>query len=190
MAAAAELAYRNGLRHATLADIAKAADVPAGNVYYYFKTKDDIVTSVTEARVAELGDAFAELERTHRSPRARLKALVTMVGEQREQISQFGCQYGTLASELIKRPADAKSLAGQLVETLIGWAERQFRALGRCDARALAVELIAGYQGAAIVASALGDAELFAGQIRRLRRWIDGLAADAPAKKSATKPKG
>jgi TetR/AcrR family transcriptional regulator, transcriptional repressor for nem operon len=30
-----------GVERTTLADVAQAADVPVGNVYYYFKTKDE-----------------------------------------------------------------------------------------------------------------------------------------------------
>ena len=37
---AMKLAYQHGFRDTSLADIAEAAHVPLGNVYYYFKTKD------------------------------------------------------------------------------------------------------------------------------------------------------
>jgi AcrR family transcriptional regulator len=39
---AMKLAYRNGFRETSLADIAEAARVPVGNVYYYFKTKEEL----------------------------------------------------------------------------------------------------------------------------------------------------
>jgi len=48
--AACDLFYRQGIAGTTLAHIAEAAEVPLGNVYYYFKTKDDIVAAVVEAR--------------------------------------------------------------------------------------------------------------------------------------------
>ena len=35
--AASQLFYEQGVERTTIADIAAAADVPAGNVYYYFK---------------------------------------------------------------------------------------------------------------------------------------------------------
>ncbi len=41
--------YRQGATATTLADIAQAADVPLGNVYYYFKTKDDLIRAVVQA---------------------------------------------------------------------------------------------------------------------------------------------
>src|SRR6516165_3905370 len=43
IAAAVLLLHRHGVERTTLADIAKAADVPVGNVYYYFKTKDEVI---------------------------------------------------------------------------------------------------------------------------------------------------
>jgi AcrR family transcriptional regulator len=45
--AASQLLHQKGVESTTLVDIAAAADVPAGNVYYYFKTKDEIITAVT-----------------------------------------------------------------------------------------------------------------------------------------------
>src|SRR5260370_1725728 len=51
---AAKLAYRHGFRTTSLADIAEAAEVPLGNVYYYFKTKDVIGEPIVELRLAKL----------------------------------------------------------------------------------------------------------------------------------------
>ena len=44
-----QLLHQQGIERTTLADIAKAADVPPGNVYYYFKTKDEVIAAVIEA---------------------------------------------------------------------------------------------------------------------------------------------
>ena len=41
-----KLAYKHGFRETSLADIAEAAHVPLGNVYYYFKTKDELGEAV------------------------------------------------------------------------------------------------------------------------------------------------
>src|SRR5918995_6254411 len=85
--AACDLVYRQGVESTTLADIAEAADVPVGNVYYYFKAKDDIVAAVVQAHVNQIESSIAALERRHRSPRARLKALVGIVAEQKDSIA-------------------------------------------------------------------------------------------------------
>jgi AcrR family transcriptional regulator len=175
LAAACELVYHQGVAHTTLADIAQAADVPLGNVYYYFKTKDDILAAVVQTHVDQLRSATTALERRHRSPKARLKALVGVLAEQRDVIAQYGCRYGTLCSELAKQAGGSDPLAAPLMQIPLDWAEQQFRAMGRRDAHDLAVELVASYQGSAVLASALGQPELMTRQARRLHRWIEGL---------------
>jgi TetR/AcrR family transcriptional regulator, transcriptional repressor for nem operon len=177
VAAAAELLHRQGVERTTLADIAAAADVPLGNVYYYFKTKDDIVAAVVETRVDQIESALIALARRHRSPKARLKGLVRFLAQQKDSIAQFGCPHGTLSTELAKRAEQSDPLAARLMQIPLGWAEQQFRAMERADAHDLAVELVAGYQGSAVLASALGQPRLMARQGRRLEKWIDALGA-------------
>ena len=50
---ATKLAYGRGFRETSLADIAEAARVPVGNVYYYFKTKEELAEAVVERRLEE-----------------------------------------------------------------------------------------------------------------------------------------
>ena len=47
--------------------------------------------------------------------------------------------------------------------------------MGRPDARDLAVEVIARYQGTALLTSTFRDASLMEGEGRRVARWIDAL---------------
>jgi TetR/AcrR family transcriptional regulator, transcriptional repressor for nem operon len=164
-----------GVESTTLADIANTADVPVGNVYYYFKTKDDLVEAVIEAHATEINTRLAELEH-HRTPKARLKAFVRMLTEQRELAARYGCPQGSLCSELDKRDDELSRSCAQLIGMPIDWAERQFRALGRRDARELAVALVASYQGIALLTNTFRDPELMAREGRRLERWIDSLA--------------
>ncbi|MFI5692833.1 TetR/AcrR family transcriptional regulator [Kribbella sp. NPDC051586] len=173
VAAAGEMVYRQGVAATTLAHIAAAADVPLGNVYYYFKTKEEIVGAISEAHAEGLTATLAEVERRHRSPKARLKALVDVLADRSDETALYGCPYGTLATELAKRADGTDPHAVELMRIPLDWAEREFRAMGCRGARALAVELVAGYQGAAVLAGTLGEPEVMAGQARRLRRWID-----------------
>ena len=63
MVAATQLLRQQGIGQTTLADIAEAADVPVGNVYYYFKTKDDIIAAVIETHAQHLAfDLLAAYE--------------------------------------------------------------------------------------------------------------------------------
>jgi AcrR family transcriptional regulator len=163
-----------GVESTTLADIAQAADVPVGNVYYYFKTKDDLVHAVIDAHAEEITTRLAGLEH-HRTPKARLKAFVRMLTEQRELAARYGCPQGSLCSELDKRDDELSRACSLLMELPIDWAERQFRAMGRRDARELAVALIASYQGVSLLANTFREPELMAREGRRLERWIDSL---------------
>src|SRR5258706_16123128 len=54
LSAAVDLAYQNGFGATSLADIAREAEVPLGNVYYYFKTKDEIGEAIVELRLGQL----------------------------------------------------------------------------------------------------------------------------------------
>ena len=177
VAAASDLLHRQGIARTSLADIAESADVPVGNVYYYFKTKDDIVAAVVEARAAQLRMATAALQQRHRTPKARLKALVGMLADERDTIAGYGCPYGTLCTELARQSADSNELAAPLMQILLDWTEQQFREMGRRDAADLAVELVVGYQGSAVLTNALGQPELMARQARRLERWINAIEA-------------
>src|SRR5260370_13261986 len=103
IAAASRLLHQQGAEKTTLADIAQAADVPVGNVYYYFKTKDDIIAAVIEAHVELAKAALTSIDTSHRSPKSRLKALVAEYADQSEVIALYGCPHGSLCSELDKR---------------------------------------------------------------------------------------
>src|SRR5690349_24463219 len=84
VAGALQTLHAQGVESTTLADIAKAADVPVGNVYYYFKTKDDLVDAVITAHADEIKSRLAALEH-HRTPKARLKAFVRMLTRSEER---------------------------------------------------------------------------------------------------------
>ena len=59
----------------------------------------------------------------------------------------------------------------------VDWAERQFRALGRPDARDLAIEVIARYQGSALLSNTLRDPDLLTRESARVAAWLDTLGA-------------
>jgi AcrR family transcriptional regulator len=175
VAAAARLLHRQGVEKTTLADIAQAADVPLGNVYYYFKTKDELVEAVIEAVVTGLQEQLASLDRL-RTPKSRLKSLVRLLVDQRDLVAQYGCPMGSLCSELDKRPNGLDRDAAKLFAIILDWVELQFRSMGRRDARDLSVALLASYQGISLLTNTLRDPSLMSSEGRRLDRWIDSLA--------------
>lgn len=173
--AAAQVFHRQGVERTTLSDIAAAADVPLGNVYYYFKTKDQLVEAAIGSHLGALRAATEQLDALP-TPAERLKALIGGWVEQRETAARFGCPFGTLATELDKREDGLDQAAAGVMRALIEWAEGQFAQMGRADAHDLAVTFVAGYQGMAVLTNVLRDPEVMSVQGRRLAEWIDTLA--------------
>ncbi|MFE5808824.1 TetR/AcrR family transcriptional regulator [Streptomyces sp. NPDC056491] len=172
--AAAEVLHTQGVAQTTLADIAKAAEVPVGNVYYYFKTKDQLVEAAIDAHSRTLDGMIAALDELP-TPADRLKALLGGWVEQRELTARYGCPTGTLASELDKRADGLDRSIAAVIEALLNWTERQFAQMGRADARELAVALIAAHQGISLLTNTFRDPDLMTTEARRLERWIDSL---------------
>jgi len=175
VAAATELVQRQGVQRTTLADIADTADVALGNVYYYFKTREDIVHAVIEHHEAEIDALLARLDE-RKSPKARLKGLAEQWSNSADMVAHDGCPLGGLNYELNKCHDGVTDHAQNLLGKLVAWAESQFRELGLRDPRGLAVHYIAGVEGAALLSNTFGDAPLMKAEVRRLERWIDDLA--------------
>ncbi|MEV7007759.1 TetR/AcrR family transcriptional regulator [Streptosporangium sp. NPDC051022] len=173
-AAAAQVFHHQGVEKTTLGDIARAADVPLGNVYYYFKTKDQLVEAALGAHRDQLHAITERLDRIP-APADRLKALIGGWVDQRETAARYGCPFGTLATELDKRDDGLERGAAGVMRALIDWVADQFAQMGRDDARDLAIELVAAYQGMSVLTNTLRDPEVMSTQGRRLAGWIDGL---------------
>ena len=60
--AAEKATYQYGFGRTAIADIAKEARVPLGNVYYYFKTKDEIADAIVQLRVTRFKKLLQELD--------------------------------------------------------------------------------------------------------------------------------
>ncbi|SHF56194.1 TetR/AcrR family transcriptional regulator [Streptoalloteichus hindustanus] len=176
-AAAARVLHEQGVERTTLADIARAAEVPVGNVYYYFKTKDELVQAALSEHSAHLDQLTGQLEQLA-DPRERLKALIAAWVEQRDVAARYGCPTGTLAVELDKR-ADGTldTEVGAVIRRLLDWVGRQFRELGLPDPDDLALTLISAYQGMSLLANALRDPDVMTREGTRLLRWLDSLRA-------------
>ena len=86
---AMKLAYERGFRETSLADIAEAAHVPVGNVYYYFKTKEELGQAVVERRLAQFRELRQEIDQLS-SPKKRLFAFVESIHGNREQLARGG----------------------------------------------------------------------------------------------------
>ena len=174
VAAARTLIHEQGVHATTLAEVAQRADVPPGNVYYYFKAKEDLVRAVVDDYVGQAESMLAELD-TLRSPASRLKGLTRGWLEVADTVAEHGCPVGGLCAELSRCDGALAHAGTEILGRITDWSEAQFRQFGRRDARDLAMALLSGIQGSALLANTFHDATIMSRQARHLERWIDSL---------------
>lgn len=184
-AAAVELAYRQGYRKTTLADLAEESGVPLGNIYYYFRSKDDVGNAVVDQRreqFAVVKQRLGELD----APLGRLSAFVQMTIDNAPAVAERGCPMGSLSAELLKDGGALAKRARSLLAEPMAWMAEQFAAMGRAaDAGDLALQLQSSLQGASLLAQSLGDPEPLRREGRRLLDWLQALDETTPGNNPA-----
>jgi AcrR family transcriptional regulator len=165
--------YQQGVTGTSLADIALQAQVPLGNIYYHFRTKEALVEAVIQAHLQELQSLFAQLDR-HPDPRQRLLGLLAAEREGEQALARYGCPYGSLSQELNKEDGEPATMAARLLQAYLDWAATQFRLLGKNEeeAKDFALDLIASMQGTFVLANSFRSPELLERKLQRLETWL------------------
>ena len=73
------LFYEQGYEAASFSDIVDASGLYRGNIYHYFKSKEDILRAVVEQRLEEFRTLLTQWDKAHTNPKARLLAFVDMI---------------------------------------------------------------------------------------------------------------
>jgi TetR/AcrR family transcriptional repressor of nem operon len=176
--AAEKTTYQYGFGSTAIADIAKEARVPLGNVYYYFKTKDQIADAIVQLRVTRFKKLLRELDQAD-SPAERLCGFVQIKIKNREGLARSGCPVGTLCSELQKHGGAVAKRSRVLFAEALAWMEAQFKALGKgADSRGLAVHLLSATQGVSVLTHTFHDPSMIEMEAARLMEWIRSLAPE------------
>jgi TetR/AcrR family transcriptional regulator, transcriptional repressor for nem operon len=168
------LILRQGFKQTTLAHIAENSGVPLGNVYYYFKSKEDIGKAVINHRLAKLHELLSQCSRRD-SPQARLGAILDHTLETQDNLTNAGCPLGTLAYELSRTDGFLREASKQLLREMLDWSTAQFVEMGRADAALLGLQFVSSLQGMSLIANALGDRTVVSDTVERTRNWIDTL---------------
>lgn len=171
--AADDLFYRRGYNQTSFQDISDATGIPRGNFYYYFKTKDEILSAVVNSRMAGLSIILNQCESETDDARERLLLFSDMLDYKRDDVIESGCPIGSLSSELVKDDADLHDISRQAFVLLRDWLEQQFQALGLNNADELAMDLLAKMQGVTVIASAFKDVEFVKRSHREIKDWIN-----------------
>jgi AcrR family transcriptional regulator len=184
--AAVALAYRQGYRKTTLADIAEESGVPLGNVYYYFKTRDAIGDAILDRREGEWEGLRAHLDMLD-GPGERLVFFIEMTIRNAPNVAERGCPMGSLCAELLKEGGALAERSNALFAGPMAYMAAQFRALGHDkDADDLALQLQSSLQGASLMAQSFRNPSLLEREGARLKMWVEELGSGQAGKPSCS----
>ena len=174
--AARDLFYHQGYAATSFSDIAQAAKIPRGNFYYYFKSKEDILSDVIRSRLNVLQNQFRDWDCTNSDPRQRLLRFICIPLQDEVNLIRYGCPLGTLNSELCKSNTAQPSSAVALFDMVVAWMATQFKELDYGPrSHMLAMQLLARLQGAIVLCNAYRDSSYLHYEIDELKTWIKSL---------------
>ncbi len=174
VAAAAHLFWHEGYEATSLADIAKASNVPLGNIYYYFPSKADFALAVADVFVAETESMLSELEKESDKPRERLSLLVERLARSLKNRVAHGCPIAFAVRDFSSSAPVASKRAGESFSLLTGFIARELGRTGMRPSLALAAArgAVAEWQGGMMLAFALKDAAVLSESFRRMEQML------------------
>lgn len=119
--AACACVRRAGFHGASMAEIAKAANLSVGQIYRYFENKEAIVAAIADQDLAEMREKFAELETAGKSP---TDSVIALSGEAVDHHYELG--RAALALEVL-----AEAARNPRVASIVQAADAAERALAR-----------------------------------------------------------
>ena len=171
---AKELFYEHGYDGTSFSQIVEASGLHRGNIYHYFKTKDEILHAVIDLRLQEFRQVLDQWNMRYTDPRERLRAFVAMIADNKTELVNYGCPIGSLNTELGKDRRDLQKRARELFDLFRDWLAERFAELGhKKDAEPLALHLLGRAQGIAVIAHVYHDPKLLQREIRQVESWID-----------------
>jgi AcrR family transcriptional regulator len=173
--AAMVLIHQHGFNLTTLAYIAQEADVPLGNVYYYFKTKEAIGEAVIERHATWYTERLSKLNDIA-DPMMRLFAFMESTPEELDKTARYGCAIGGLCQELGKQGGSLADQAAKLLHDVLEWSATQFKALGFSEAsHDLATHYIAAIQGMYLLTHTFKDPKISHRESAVIKAWLKQL---------------
>lgn len=172
------LLYHKGFNLMSFSDIADAAQVPRGNLYYYFKTKDELLAAVIEHRIAQMKAMLNDWDTTIHAPLDRLKRYAAIPVNELKNVLRFGCPMGSLNSELGKSQTELQLVAKAQFDVFRRWIKAQFKILcPHQDADALTLHLLVRTQGLAVMSYVYKDKKLVLREVDAIEEWLDELVS-------------
>lgn len=172
---AKNLFYQRGYEATSFSDIVAASGLYRGNIYHYFKTKDEILGAVIQQRQTDIRAGLVYWNAQYPDPKSRLNAFVAMVARSSELI-EYGCPIGSLNIEIGKERQELQQEARVLFDLFRDWLTQQFVALGYMDnAETMGLHLLGRAQGIAVIAQVYHDANVLQRESKMLTDWVQEL---------------
>lgn len=170
------LFYHRGFAGTSLADVAEAAEIPAGNVYYYFKTKEQLAEAVV-ASYHEKIRAWNEAAGAGATPQESLKLWLRGYYNLSVEGEDWNCPFGRLLIDLRQQSPRLGEMAATLYQAMMEWAQTEFFKVDgdAGKARAHAQTLVARAQGLGVLAVVLQDRAELQHHFREIEAWIDSI---------------
>ncbi len=173
MQAADQLFYLRGYHQTSFSDIADETGIPRGNFYYYFKTKDDILTAVLDFRMQLIEQLLEACEQYSTDAREQLLHLVEVLVREEDNIIKYGCPIGTMSAELSKSSLTMQQQVAAIFEKLRLWIEQKLSEIGFNDrAEMLSMDILARLQGTTVLANVYHDVEFLRRSAEQHKQWL------------------
>ena len=129
IAAAKKLFTEKGYQATTLAMIASESEVPLGNVYYYFKSKEAFMDGVIKTMGYEVQESI-QLFNENTTPKKRLMHYLDATIQESSSLTQFGDSLLNISKEASAINPELKEKSTVVAQKIFEWVELQFKELG------------------------------------------------------------
>lgn len=171
--AADQLFYARGYSQTSFSDIAKETGIPRGNFYYYFKTKDEILTAVLEHRQILVEELLVACNNSSSEARDQLLYLIDILVREEDAIINYGCPLGSLSTELSKSSVTMQQQVKSIFETLRVWIDDKFSSAGFSDrSEILSMEMLSRLQGTTVLANIYQDINFLRRSALQHKQWL------------------
>lgn len=173
--AAADRFWKRGYDGTSLAQIAGAAGIPLGNLYYYHKSKADLAMAVADLFVGQTEALIEEVSAETADPRKRLKALLVRLRSSQRSRLAHGCPIAAASRDFRTEAPQAAKRAAESFSVLTGFVAGELGRTGLRPSLALARarSFVCHWQGGIALAHALDEAPVLAETFMRMERLID-----------------
>lgn len=172
--------HRHGVAGVSLAKIARQAGVPAGNSFYYFRSKDELAHAVVDEWCTHVAAVLEELEQQHADPWLRIHSLLDRAIANRAEYAASGCPLAGLSRDFRVQGGALGSVAARTYELQLEWLGRQFEHANVTppEARRAARFVLAGLQGSFVLGYATASDYGIVDCIEQLKSWLGAMRND------------